>query len=376
MIGHHAPMKITEVRVYRHSITVADGRYQMSLSEVDALDCTVVEVVTDAGLVGYGETTPLGPTYQEQHAAGARAAIAAVAPALIGLDPRRSSLVYERMDHALNGHRYAKSALDVACWDLIGKSYGERVCDLLGGAERSSVPSYFGVMPATTTETADAAQRREHEGYPRIQVKAGGRALADDIDAVRAVAEALSPTTKLLVDPNRGWTTRDTMEFSVACRDMALTIEQPCRTFDEHCRIADKIHHPLFLDESTVDIPTIVRAVTDGVAQGFGMKLSRVGGLTPLRVVRDLCVELGVPLTIDDTWGGDITAAATVHMGATVPDAFYEGTWISEPYQKPAYGCLTPPIRHVGGHIPVPAGVGLGVEPDLATWADPVAIYR
>ena len=120
-------MKITEVRVYRHSITVADGRYQMSLSEVDALDCTIVEVVTDAGLVGYGETTPLGPTYQEQHAAGARATIAAVAPALIGLDPRRSSLVCERMDQALNGHRYAKSALDVACWDLIGKSYGERV---------------------------------------------------------------------------------------------------------------------------------------------------------------------------------------------------------------------------------------------------------
>ena len=106
------------------------------------------------------------------------------------------------------------------------------------------------------------------------------------------------------------------------------------------------------------------------------MKLSRVGGLTPLRVVRDLCVELGVPLTIDDTWGGDITAAATVHMGATVPDAFYEGTWISEPYQKPAYGCLTAPIRHVGGHIPLPAGVGLGVEPDLATFADPVATYH
>ena len=62
MIGHDAPMKITEVRVYGHSITVADGRYQMSLSEVDALDCTVVKCA-DAGLVGYGETTP-GPTYQ------------------------------------------------------------------------------------------------------------------------------------------------------------------------------------------------------------------------------------------------------------------------------------------------------------------------
>ena len=65
MIGHHAPMKITEVRVYRHSITVADGRYQMSLSEVDALDCTIVEVVTDAGLVGEGRAARLG-TYARQ----------------------------------------------------------------------------------------------------------------------------------------------------------------------------------------------------------------------------------------------------------------------------------------------------------------------
>ncbi|MEM8706216.1 MAG: mandelate racemase/muconate lactonizing enzyme family protein [Actinomycetota bacterium] len=367
-------MQITEVRVYRHSISVANGRYQMALSEVDALDCTVVELVTDAGLIGYGETTPLGPTYQEQHAAGARAAIATIAPALIGLDPRRTNLVYERMDQALNGHRYAKSAIDVACWDLTGKAYEERVCDLLGGTERKSVPSYYGVMPATVARTADAARKREAEGYPRIQVKAGGRPLAEDIETVRAVAEALSPATKLLVDPNRGWTGRDTLEFSVACRDVPLTIEQPCRTYDEHRRIADKLHHPLFLDESTVDIATIVRAVADGVAQGFGMKLSRVGGLTPLRTVRDLCVELGVPLTIDDTWGGDLTAAATVHMGATVPEPFYEGTWISHPYQKRAYGCLTTPVRHKGGHIPLPKGVGLGVEPDLATWPDPVAV--
>lgn len=368
-------MQITEVLVYRHEIVVANGSYQMALSEVDSLDSTVVALVTDTGLIGYGETTPLGPTYQEQHALGARAAIEAMAPALIGMDPRRTSLVYERMDATLNGHRYAKSAIDVACWDLMGKAYDERVCDLLGGTEHRTVRSYYGVMPNTAARTAEAARKKEVEGYDRIQVKAGGRPLADDIAAVRAVADALSPSTRLLVDPNRGWTTRDTIEFSVACGDIPLTIEQPCRTYDEHARIADKLHHPLFLDESTVDIPTIVRAVTDGVAQGFGMKLSRVGGLTPLRTVRDLCVELGVPLTIDDTWGGDITAAATVHMGATVPDAFYEGTWISHPYQKRAYGCLSTPVRTKGGRIMIPRGPGLGVEPDVVTWPSPVAVH-
>ena len=369
-------MKITEVRVYRHEIVVAGGAYQMATSEVAALDATIVELVTDAGLSGFGETTPLGPTYQEQHGRGARAAIAQMAPAVLGVDPRRSSLVGAAMDGALNGHRYAKAAIDVAAWDVTGHAYDERVCDLLGGALRDRVPSYYGVMPDTPTATADAAVAREADGYRRLQVKAGGRPLAADIETVRAVADAVSETTRLLVDPNRGWTMRDTLEFSVACRDLPLVIEQPCRTYDEHRRIADKLHHPLFLDESTTDISIITRAIADGVAQGFGMKLSRVGGLTPLRLVRDLCAEHGVPLTIDDTWGGDLTAAATVHMGSTVPDHVYEGTWISFPYQEPAYPCVTPPVEPDRGFIAVPDGPGLGVAPDLTSWAAPVAVYR
>lgn len=368
-------MEITEIRVYRHEIAVAGGRYEMSISSVDHLDSTVVELVTDEGISGFGETVPLGPTYQPQHAMGARAAIAEMAPALIGTDPTRVELVRQAMDGALNGHNYAKAAVDVACWDLMGKAYGERVCDLLGGTERKTVRSYYGVMPNTIARTAEAARKREAEGYTRLQVKVGGRALADDIDATRAVAAAIAPTTTLLVDANRGWTMRDTLEFSLACRDVRLSIENPCRTYDEHRSIADKLNHPLFLDECTTDVNAVVRAISDGVAQGFGMKLSRIGGLTPLRTVRDLCVAHGVPLTIDDTWGGDITAAATVQMGATVPDPFYEGTWISQPYQKRAYGCFTSPVRPKAGTIPIPKGAGLGVEPDLADWDPPVATF-
>jgi len=231
-------------------------------------------------------------------------------------------------------------------------------------------------MPATAAKTADNARKREGEGYTRLQIKAGGRPLSDDIDAVRAVAAAVSTSTRLLVDANRGWTTRDAMEFSVACRDIPLTLEQPCRTYEEHRRIADKLHHPLFLDESAIDLDTVMTAITDGIAQGFGMKLSRVGGLTPLRTVRDVCVERGVPLTIDDTWGGDITAAATVHMGATVPDEFYEGTWISQPYQKRGYGTRSPVVRPKNGTIQIPKGPGLGIVPDIDTWPKPVATYK
>ena len=207
-------------------------------------------------------------------------------------------------------------------------------------------------------------------------MKVGGRPLGDDIEATRAVAAAIDPDTRLLVDANRGWTARDTIEFSTACRDVRLSIENPCRTYDEHRAIAAKLHHPLFLDECTTDVNAVVRAIGDGVAQGFGMKLSRVGGLTPLRTVRDLCIHHGLPTTIDDTWGGDITAAATVHMGATVPEEFYEGTWVSAPYQTPAYPTRTPAIRPVNGMIAVPDGPGLGVEPATDEWDAPAAVYR
>ena len=253
-------MRITEIRVHCHEIRVDGGRYQMAISAVASLDSTVVEIVTDVGLHGFGETTPLGPTYQPQHALGARAAIAQMAPAMLGVDPRRLELVRRAMDGALNGHNYAKTAIDVACWDLRGKAYDERICDLLGGTDQSSVPSYFGVMPDTAAATADMARAKQDAGYRRLQVKVGGRPLAEDIEATRAVAAVIDPDTRLLVDANRGWTGRDTIEFSTACRDVRLSIENPCRTYDEHRAVASKLHHPLFLDECSTDIGAVSKS--------------------------------------------------------------------------------------------------------------------
>ena len=116
----------------------------------------------------------------------------------------------------------------------------------------------------------------------------------------------------------------------------------------------------------------MARVGAEGVAQGFGMKLSRVGGLTKLRAVRDLCDALRLPLTIDDTWGGDLVAAATIHMGSTVDPLLYEGTWTSWRYMDGSYPTLTDSILPTGGTLPVPTGPGLGVELDLDGLGAPV----
>lgn len=369
-------MKITKIEVYQHDIEVAGGLYQMSISEVTALDTTVVAIETDIGLVGYGETCPLGPVYQPQHARGARAAIAEIAPGLIGLDPRQHGLVYQAMDGRLNGHNYAKSALDVACWDLAAKAADVRLCDLLGGANQDPIPSYYGIMPSEPEAAAASAVELQNSGFKRLQVKTGGRPVADDIAVIKAVAAAARPGVKLLADANRGWTQRDAMLFSNACRDIPLALEQPCSTFEENAALAGKVPHPVFLDESADSVTAVMRAIETGVAQGFGMKLSRVGGITKMNTIISMCSERSIPLTSDDTWGGDITNATTAHVGASIPVAVFEGTWIGEPYTASSYAMTTQTITNRSGSITLPTGPGLGVEPKLDAWPEPVAVYR
>jgi L-alanine-DL-glutamate epimerase-like enolase superfamily enzyme len=368
-------MRITEIRMYRHDLAVADGLYQMSISEVTALDTTVVAIETDDGFVGYGETCPLGPTYQPQHAAGARAAIAEMADALIGLDPRHHGLIYDAMDQRLAGHAYAKSALDVACWDLAGKASGLTISEMLGGVRQDPIPSYYGILPADPQASAAKAESLQAAGFRRIQLKTGGRPVGEDIDAMRAVAAVCRPDVKLLADANRGWTQRDAMLFSEACRDIPLALEQPCSTFDENAHLLGRIRHPLFLDEAADSVAAVMHAIESGVAQGFGMKLSRVGGITKMATVVALCAERGIPLTSDDTWGGDITNAATAHIGASIPATIFEGTWIGEPYTASSYPMLSETITNHTGTIALPSGPGLGVVPDVAAWSDPVAVF-
>jgi len=136
-------VKITEIHVYAVPLPVVDGPYTMSNAQVHELDSTLVKIVTDTGLFGWGETCPVGPTYQPHHALGARAALREMASGLIGEDPLLITQLHRTMNSLLNGHAYAKAAIDIAAHDITGKNFGVRVCDLLGGAVTDKVPSYY-----------------------------------------------------------------------------------------------------------------------------------------------------------------------------------------------------------------------------------------
>ena len=134
-------MKIRKIELYQLDLPYSGGVYMLSGGrEYRSFDASFVRITTDTGLEGWGESTPFGSTYIAAHALGVRAGIAEIAPYLLGRDPRQMDRINEAMDEALLGHNHAKSAIDLACWDLFGKSVNLPVCELLGGSTGKRLP--------------------------------------------------------------------------------------------------------------------------------------------------------------------------------------------------------------------------------------------
>ncbi|MFJ4171773.1 mandelate racemase/muconate lactonizing enzyme family protein [Paenarthrobacter sp. NPDC089714] len=368
-------MKITEIAIYAHDLPVNNGPYRMSHGEIFSLDTTLVRLTTDTGLVGWGEACPVGPVYEQHHAAGNRAALSEMAQGLIGQDPTNIVLLHRRMDQLLYGHRYAKAAIDIAAHDVTGKHYGVRVAELLGGVETERIPSYYALAVDEPDVVAERAAEKAAGGYPRLQLKVGGRPIELDIDTIRKVWERVGKSgVRLAVDANRGLTTRDALRLSRECQDIPFIIEQPCNTLEEVRSVRDRVNHAIYLDELTTDLTKAVTAVATGGCDGFGLKVTRFGGLHPASVLRDVCDAYSTPHTSDDSWGGDIIAAACAHLGATIRPELNEGVWIAQPYIEGHYDPRGG-ITVEGGHIDLPQGPGLGIEPDEALFGEPFAVF-
>ena len=367
-------MKIIQLDIYAHRLPVVDGPYRIASSEVSELDSTLVRVTTSEGHVGWGETCPVGPTYQPHHALGARAALMEMAPGLLGCDPTQILTLHRTMDSLLAGHRYAKAAIDIAAYDLTGKKLRLRVADLLGGAATERVPSYYATGIGEPDDIANVAAERAAQGYPRLQVKIGNRPIEVDIEVVRKVWERVGTRMRLAVDGNRALTTRDTLRLSRECQYVPFILEQPCNTIDEIRSIRPQLQHAVYLDEAATDLATVISVVGQGLCDGFSMKVTRLGGLRPMVAFRDICEARSMPHSSDDAWGGDIIAAACTHMGATVQPRLNEGVWIAQPYIDHHYD-PEGGISIVDGHLQLPKGPGLGVVPDETSFGAPVASY-
>ncbi len=364
------PSTITRIRAYQVDLPLREGRYAWSGGNaVEVFDATVVAVDTAGGLTGWGEICPLGPAYLPAYAAGARAGLAELAPQLLGLDACALGLVNARMDGAMRGHPYVKSALDMACWDVLGQTAELPVATLMGGHVGESVALYRAISQDTPAAMAASVKKYRREGYRKFQLKVGGDPDVD-IARIHAAAAVLSTGDVLVADANTGWTQHQALRVAAAVAEVDVYLEQPCVSYEQCLVVRRHTDRPFVLDEVIDDLGMVARAATDGAADVINLKISKVGGLTKARQIRDLCVSLGLAMTIEDTWGGDIVTAAIAHLAHSTPAQYlFSSTDFN------SYGTVTiadgAPTR-VKGRMAASHSPGLGVTPRLDVLGRPV----
>ena len=363
-------MKIAAIRAYQVDLPLKEGRYAWADGKfVEVFDSTVVEIVTEDGRSGWGEVCPLGPFYLPAYGPGARAGIAELTPHLVGLDPTEVAVVEQVMDRALLGHPYVKSALDMACWDLLGKQAGLPLVTLLGGRFGDSVALYRAITQLPPDEMAANLAGHRDAGYTKFQLKVGGDP-ADDIARIRACAAVLSPGEVLVADANTGWRSHEALQVVHAVRDLAVFIEQPCVSYEECLGVRAATPLPMILDENIDGLSALLRAHADRAMNAINLKISKVGGLSKTRRLRDLCVALGYPMTIEDSWGGDIVTAAIAHLAHSTPEAFRFSSTDFNSYVTVSIA-EGAPVRE-NGAMAASAAPGLGVEPRRDVLGKPV----
>jgi L-alanine-DL-glutamate epimerase-like enolase superfamily enzyme len=315
-------MKIARIFAHRVELPLVEGSYKWSGGKsVSVFDSTIVGVETACGLVGYGEVCPLGPFYLPAYAEGVRSGLRELGPHLLGFDPRELMKLNHRMDAALKGHPYVKSGIDIACWDILGQATGLPVCTLMGGRFGERVRLYRAISQQAPAEMAKNVQGYQEQGYTRFQLKVGGDP-DTDIERIRAVRAMLRSTDRLVADANTGWTQHEAVRVVRSVHDLDVYIEQPCLTYEECLAVRRNTSHPFVLDENVDSLDMLLRSKADLAMDVVNLKISKLGGLTKTKQARDLCVSMGIAMTLEDSWGGDITTAAIAHLAHSTPEEF------------------------------------------------------
>jgi cis-L-3-hydroxyproline dehydratase len=363
-------MKIIAIETYAQTLTYAHGQYAMSGGRVARTqESTLARVITDEGTEGWGEATPLAGTYLPAFAGGVRAALSELAPALLGADPRDIAIVQQIMDSVLLGQDFAKSALDIACWDLFGKGVGLPIARLLGGVLSERFALYEAVPLGSPQDMAEFVGQRRQAGIRQFQVKVGNNPF-DDADRVRSVIDAAGPEATIIADANGGWSLPDAVIATRLLQDLPTFLEQPCRETADCALLRPHNRLPLILDESVSTPADLFEGKQSAGASSVNIKLGRVGGITGAAQMRNLAQCLGMSVSLEDAWGGDVTTAAVSHLAASTQRRYLLTTSFFNDWV----------IEHVAGGYPrsvdgigsAPTEPGLGITVDTSVLGSPL----
>ena len=372
-------MRITGIEVYQIDLPYAGDVYRLSAGRsYEAFDATIVRLSTDDGVEGWGESTPFGTDYVAAHPAGVRAAIAEIAPNVLGLDPRHLDRVNDAMDASLAGHNSAKTPIDVACWDILGKAAGMPVCDLLGGRISGPVPVISSIGAGEPDTMRSNVARHRKQGFRGHSIKIGaseeegGPSL--DAERIRACLSYRLPGEWFLVDANGGLTLEHALRMmALLPRGLDFVLEAPCSSWAETLSLRHRLSVPLLLDELIQDDTDLIHAIRMDACDGIGLKVSKQGGLTRLRRQREICRAAGMVVTIQDTVGSEFSFAAILHAAQSTPRHMLRCALDTRAMVAQSTAAYEAPLKN--GGVEAPLAAGLGLQPDRDILGSPVASF-
>ena len=367
-------MKITGICVYKTDLPYVGGTYVWGAGHaIETARASVVVIDTDAGLQGCGEFTPCGENYMVAHSEGVEALARLLAPKLLGEDPRQVARIERLMDHAVQGHGYAKSPFDAACWDILGQATDQPVWMLLGGKLADGAPMYRVAPQRATDETLAEMQRYRDQGYRQFQIKVGSD-WTGDVDRISAGVALLQPGEVAMADANQGWRVDNAIRVARATTALDYILEQPCQTYEECQQVRRVAQQPMKLDECVTGLAAAQRIVADRGADLCCVKISNLGGLSKARRVRDYLIDNRIPMVCEDTWGGEVTTSAVAHFAASTPEEYLQNTTDLMNYNTRSTGIGGPISKD--GRLYATDTPGLGVTPDFESLGAAVAEYR
>jgi muconate cycloisomerase len=344
---------------------------KMSMGAMETCDNLVVRITDDSGRIGWGEA-PSAPTFSGETTIGMIAAVEYMAPRIEGREIASLQDARAMIEPLMYGNHAAKSALDMALLDLIGKHRGEPLHDLLGGRMRERAAVIW--LVAGTPDELQLVRRKRDDGFVAFKVKVAVNGPEADLERARATRAVVGSEVRVSADANQGYSPADALVFAKSAGDVGLDFfEQPVmgedvgsmRACAEVCAV------PIGGDEGLHSLADIRHHHDIGAAKGGSLKLIKFGGTGQLMEAGRLMHDLGMKINLaGKATNTSIGAAAAAHIALAVPNLDWD---ISLSSQYLADDVVENPIAIEDGHIVTPSdGPGLGIAVD----EDKIARYR
>lgn len=375
-------MKITDLAIHVLKSPL-DEPFAFSQGWVRQRSATLVEIFTDAGLVGWGEAFAQG---LEPPEIAATVIDKALRPLIVGADPLDTEVLWHRMYHMTRDYGRkgsvvaAISAVDIALWDIAGKFHEVPVYKLLGGAFRTRVQPYATGFYRVSGQgegkrLADEAIRHAEAGFSLMKVKLG-YGVDDDIACMREIGRAIQgKPIQLMVDTNHGYGRAEAIRLGRALEEFKLRwYEEPVAPEDiaGYVELRSKLSMPIAGGENEHTLYGFRELLGAGAVDIAQPDIGSCGGISAARHIMALAQAHGVQVN-PHVWGSAIAQAASLQVIAAVPVANHS-LYPQEPvleYDRSSHPfrqqLVHEPMQLVDGWVEVPVRPGLGVTVDRAT---------